>query len=123
MDWYGFGDGHLLGMMDLDSLYGELGYFSHRTAEATRNLFEFSVTNRHGTPSELRSDHAREFVGEIMVQCKAGHGYKHTITGGYNASGNSTMERFWRYLHNYILLLTDEEYEEIPRHLQQMAYA
>ena len=26
----------------------ELSYSPHRTAEATRNLFEFSVTNRHG---------------------------------------------------------------------------
>ena len=123
MDWYGVGDGHVLGMMDLDSLYVELGYSPHRTAEATRNLFEFSVTNRHGPPSELRSDHAREFVGKIMAQCKAEHGYKHTTTGGYNASGSSTMERFWGYLRNCILLLTDEQYEEIPRHLQQMAYA
>ena len=33
------------------------------------------------------------------------------------------MERFWGYLRNCIMLLTGEEYEEIPRHLQKMAYA
>ena len=92
MDWYGVGDGHVLGMIHLDSLYVELGYSPNRTTKATRDLFEFSVTNRHGPLDELRSDHAREFVEEIMTQCKAEHGYKHTTTGGYNAKGNSTMK-------------------------------
>ena len=60
-------------MIDLHSLYVEMGYSLHRTAEDTGNLLEFPVTNRHGRPSELRLDHARMFVGEIMAQCKAEH--------------------------------------------------
>ena len=58
-----------------------------------------------------------------MTRCKAEHGYKHTNTGGYNARKNSTIERFWGYLRSCILLLTDEQHEDILRHLQKMAYA
>ena len=61
-------------MIDLDSFYVELGYSPNRTAKATRELFEFLVTNRHGPPDELLSDHVREFVREIITQCKAEHG-------------------------------------------------
>ena len=38
MDWYGVGPGNLLGMIDLDSLWLELGYSDTHDADATCQL-------------------------------------------------------------------------------------
>ena len=50
-------------------------------------------------------------------------GYLATTTGGYNASGNATMERFWGYLRVCLCSLSDLEYQHIEDHLQSMAFA
>ena len=123
MDWYGVGDGHVLGMIDLDSLHLEAGYSTDRTAKSTRRLVNNHILYRHGPMDSLRSDHAREFMGKVMQALKAKHGYVHTSTGGYNATGNSTVERVWGYLKVCLLLLTDEEYDNVEDHLQEMVWA
>jgi hypothetical protein len=123
MDWYGVGDGHVLGMIDLDSLHLEAGYSTDRTAVSTRQLVNDHILYRHGPMDSLRSDHAREFVGKLMQSLKAKHGYVHTSTGGYNATGNATMERVWGYLKVCLQRLTDDEYENVQDHLQEMVWA
>jgi hypothetical protein len=71
----------------------------------------------------LRSDHAKEFVGKTMSLLKHEYGYIHTTTGGYQATGNATMERFWAFLGLCLRLLTDDQYEHYEDHLQKVAWA
>lgn len=111
MDWYGVGDGHVLGIIDLDSLHLEAGYSTDTTAVSTRQLVNDHILYRHGPMDSLRSDHAREFMGKLMQSLKARHGYVHTSTDGCNATGNATIERVWGYLKVCLQRLTDDEYK------------
>ena len=123
MDWYGAGDGNILGMIDLDSLWAEAEYSKEHTAKATSDAFRDKVLHQHGHPDELRSDHAREFVGKVMAMMAKQQGYNHTTTGGYSSTGNATVERFWGYIAVCLRTLTDEQYQHIEEHLQQMVWA
>ena len=94
-----------------------------RSAEAVKATVRDKVLFTHGRIDELRSDHAREFVGRAMTALSKEVGYLATTTGGYNASGNATMERFWGYLRVCLCSLSDIEYQHIEDHLQSMAFA
>jgi hypothetical protein len=123
MDFYAVSDGQVLGLIDLDSLHVELVATSNRTAEVVRKAVKDRVLERHGKLDELRSDHAREFVGQVMSMLKQQYGYLHTTTGGYSATGNATMERFWAFLGLCLRLLSDEEYQQYEEYLQEVAWA
>ena len=97
MDYYGVGDGHVLGLIDLDSRWVELAYHDNRSAALTADTIRERILHRHGTPAEIRSDHAREFIGSILTLLAQTEGYMRTTTGGYSATGNATIERFWRF--------------------------
>ena len=122
-DFYGVENGNILGMIDLDSLWVELRFTKDRSASSVEAIFRDSVVFRHGPPMELRSDHAREFVGTTMRQLARACGYRVTTTGGYNATGNSTMERFWGYFGMCLRGLNDDEYADVAAHLQRIAWA
>ena len=91
MDYYGIGDGQVLGSIDLDSLHIELACHEQRSAELCKEMLRDAILHRHGRFEELRSDHAREYVGRMLSQLKNDMGYFHSTTGGYNARGNSTI--------------------------------
>ena len=92
MDFYGVKTGYVLGLIDLDSLFVELAATEDRTAASVRKVVKDQVLKRHGKFDHLRSDHAKEFVGKTMSLLKNEYGYIHTTTGGYQATGNATME-------------------------------
>ena len=94
MDFYGVKTGYVLGHIDLDALHVELQYTPNRTAALVRKSVRTNILNRHGKFDELRSDHAREFMGQVMSMLSKEYGYIHSSTGGYSATGNATMERF-----------------------------
>ena len=123
MDFYGVKTGYVLGLIDLDSLFVELAATEDRTAASVRKVVKDQVLNRHGKFDHLRSDHAKEFVGKTMSLLKNEYGYIHTTTGGYQATGNATMERFWAFLGLCLRLLTDEQYANYEDHLQEVAWA
>ena len=123
MDFYGIGDGHVLGLIDLDSRWVEGVYLPTREAAGVKMVIRDRILFQHGKPAELRSDHAREFVGRAVSQLGAECGYLHTSTGGYSATGNATIERFWRYLGRCLRLLTDEQYADVQSHLQSIIWA
>ena len=123
MDYYGVGECEILGLIDLDATHVELFYHERRSAEQCKIALRDGILNRHGRFDELRSDHAREFVGRALSMLKEEVNYLHTTTGGYSARGNATMERFWRYLGKAIKSLTDDQYANIKDHIQSMAFA
>jgi transposase InsO family protein len=51
-----------------------------------------------GVPLKIVSDQAREFISKGMKQLAAYMGTCLITTSGYNPTGNSSVERFHRYL-------------------------
>ena len=123
MDYYGCGDGEILGIIDLDSVNVNLFWHERRSGENCKAALKDGILNRYGRFDELRSDHAREFIGRAVSALKKDVGFFHSTTGGYNAKGNSTMERFWRFLGNCLSSLTDEQYANAKEHIQAIAFA
>ena len=122
MDYYGVGDGEVLGLMDLDSTHVELFWHEHRSAVKCHQSIRDGILHRHGRFDELRSDHAREFIGRIMTMLQQELGFKATTTGGYHAKGNSKMERFWRYFGTAIRSLTDTQCTNAKYYIQSIAF-
>ena len=78
MDFYGIQTGWILGHIDLDALHVEVQYTTNRTAESVRKSVRVNILNRHGKFDELRSDHAREFMGQVMTLLSKEYGYIHS---------------------------------------------
>ena len=123
MDYYGVGDNQVLGIIDLDSLNVNVAWHERRCAELCKETIRDDILFRHGRFEELRSDHAREFVGRALTMLKNDVGYFHTTTGGYNSKGNATVERFWRYFGNALGVLTDAQYENAKAYIKSIAFA
>ena len=109
MDFYGWGgdgDGpkEILGLIDLDSLWVELVCLDSREAEGVANAIRDRILFRHGTPDQIHSDHAREFVGKALTGLARKHGYMNTTTGGYCPTGNPTIESFWQFFGTWLQL-------------------
>ena len=113
----------ILGIIDLDSLYVELYGSTDRTSDTVVRALESRVLYRYGTPREIRSDHAAEFVGRAAEGLSRSHGYKITTTQGYHPTGNSTIESFWRYLGRCLRSLSDEEYKNLSRYLPAIQWS
>ena len=58
-----------------------------------------------------------------MTKLAADFGFTNTSTGGYCATGNSTIERFWAYFGVCIRALDDEAYQDADTQVQHMAWA
>ena len=126
MDFYSIGNKtnrvEVLGMIDLDSLWVELACLDTRAADGVADAVRDKILFRHGTPDQIHSDHAREFVGKALTSLARKHGYMNTTTGGYCPTGNSTIESFWRFL-GICIRKDDKEYDQPDVHLQRMAWA
>ena len=107
----------VLGMIDLDSLWVELACLDSRAADGVADAVRDKILFRHGTPDQIQSDHAREFVGKALTSLAREHGYMNTTTRGYCPTGNSTIESFWRFLGMCIRNLDDKDYEQPDVHL------
>jgi len=123
MDYYGVGDGEVLGIIDLDSVNVNLFWHERRSGQLVKEALRDGIMNRYGRFDELRSDHAREFIGRAVSALKKEVGFFQSTTGGHNAKGNSTMERFWRFLGNCLSSLTDAQYANAKDHIQAIAFA
>ena len=110
-------------MIDLDALYVELYPAPDRSSQTVKMALEKHIIFRHGSPKEIRSDHAKEFISEAARELAVTYGYEITTTHGYNPRGNSVIESFWRYLGKCLRLLSDEEYQKIGQHLPSIAWS
>jgi len=95
----------------------------HRTAENVQAFVRDRILFRHGTPTSIHSDHARELIGAVMTRLANTFGYINTSTGGYCPMGNSVIESFWQYFNICVRNLSDEEYKNMNAHLQHIAWA
>jgi hypothetical protein len=127
MDFYGTGckgkGSQILGIIDLDSLYVELFPASNRTKETVIRALEERILYRYGTPREIRSDHAAEFVSQAARELAKQHQYQITTTMGYLPTGNSTIEAFWRFFGRCLRIMSDEQYHNLPEHLMPIQFA
>ena len=126
MDYHGVGGegekANVLGAIDLDSLYVELRVMKHRTAQNVERFVRDRILFKHGIPNIIHSDHARELIGTVMTNLARTFGYANTSTGGYCPTGNSTIESFWQYFNICLRDLSDEQYENIDEHIQNIAW-
>ena len=74
MDFYGVGDSYVLGMIDLDSLWVELVHLPDRSAKGVERAIRDQILFRHGTPDQIQSDHAREFIGHMLTSLAKKYG-------------------------------------------------
>ena len=83
MDFYSAESGYMLGHIDLDALHVELQYTKDHTTQSAKRLVKRNILNRHGNFDELRSDHARDFMGQVLSMPSKEAGYIYSSTGGY----------------------------------------
>ena len=123
MDFYGAKDSHVLGLGP-HRLGQPLGiHMDSRTAANVEAAVRDRILFRHGTPNQIQSDHAQEFVGKVMTSLAKTFGYMNTTTGGYCPTGNSTIESFWSFLGVCLRDMTDAQYDNFDDHLQRIAWA
>jgi hypothetical protein len=123
IDFYGMPDYEILGMIDMDSLHVELAACETRQQTNVEAAIEEHILFRHGVPDEIRSDHAREFIGTVMTALLQRHGFSRRTTGGYMPQGNSTIKRFWDFLALCLRGLSDTEYTHSKRFLPAFRWA
>ena len=78
------------------------------TAEATAKALSRTIFWQYGPPSQIASDRAPAFVGEVIQHLCSEFGLKHIKSSGYQPQGNC-VERFHRFL-NASLTIHCHEY-------------
>ena len=57
-----------------------------------------NIILQKGVPLTFRNDNAAEFIHGVVGAMNAYLGIEQITTGGYNARGNTTVERFMQHL-------------------------
>ena len=90
-------EGHILAVVDpFDSYAILIPLYSKSTAEIVDALVD-KVFLVYGFPTEIRTDHAREYGPEFQ-QLLAQGGVKVESTKGYHGQGNAHVERIWAFV-------------------------
>ena len=95
---------------------------NRKAAVAAEAIMEH-ICFREGTPLVFHSDSAAELKSRIMTNLWQLQGTKATQTLGHNPTGNSLVERTWRFVNAALRCLTDAQYKSWHRHLPGMAAA
>ena len=72
-----------------------------------KSIFKFWICEK-GVPLKIVSDRALEFLSRGIKQLAAYMGTILIATGGYNPAGNSSVERFHRYLNASLCIIYDK---------------
>lgn len=70
-------------------------------------IFKYWICEK-SVPLKIISDRAREFISKGMKQLARKHGIKMITTSGYNPTGNSSVERYHRYLNATLCIVYDK---------------
>ena len=77
------------------------------SATIANAIYKFWICDK-GVPMKIISDRAREFVSRGMKQLGAYMGTRMITTSGYNPAGNSSVERFHRYLNASLSIIYEK---------------
>ena len=72
-----------------------------------KSIFKLWICQK-GVPSKIVSDRALDFLSRGIKQLAAYMGTILIATGGYNPAGNSSVERFHRYLNESLCIIYDK---------------
>jgi len=78
-------------------------------------IFRFGICEK-GVPFRIVSDQGKELISKGMQQLCLKLGMKKVQTGGYNPTGNSTIERFHRYFMASLCILFQKEVPDWDRY-------
>ena len=95
----------------------------NRKADVTAEAIMTHICYREGTPLVFHSDSAAELLSRIMTELWKLQGTKATQTLGHNPTGNSLVERSWRFVNAALRCLTDAQYKNWHRYLPAIAAA
>ena len=126
MDFYGAKDSYVLGLIDLDSLWVELIHMDSRTAANVEAAVRDRILFRHGTPNQIQSDHAQEFVGKVMTSLAKNKEVRiHEHHDGRLLPDGQLHDRelLWSFLGVCLRDMTDAQYDNFDDHLQRIAWA
>nr|XP_037279754.1 uncharacterized protein K02A2.6-like [Rhipicephalus microplus] len=93
---------------DYFSRWPEIAFCSDTTSRTVIN-FLLAVFARKGYPTELVSDHGRQFTSSEFECFLADRGIKHFFSAVYHPQANGLVERFNRVLQSYIQLALLEQ--------------
>ena len=92
------GNVYILTMMDQFTKWPVAIPIKERKSEAiAKAIFKYWICEK-GVPFRIISDQGKELISKGIQQLCANMGISKISTGGYNPTGNSTVERFHRYL-------------------------
>ena len=77
------------------------------SATIANAIFQHWICEK-SVPLKIISDRAREFISKGMKQLAKKLGIKMITTSGYNPTGNSSVERFHRYLNATLSIVYDK---------------
>ena len=95
----------------------------NRSAKVSADAILEHICHREGTPLRFHSDCAAELRSRLMSHLWKLQGTKATQTLGHNATGNSLIERVWRFVNAALRCLTDNQYLDWHKYMPGMAAA
>jgi transposase InsO family protein len=123
IDFYGHAKGEILVAIDLCTREVTLWFLKSRKQDLVCRALLSNLIFQKGVPLTFRNDNAAEFVHGVVKSMNDYLGIDQVDTGGYNARGNATVERFMQHLTANLTKCTDKEYNEINLYLQAIAFA
>jgi transposase InsO family protein len=85
-------------------------------------IFRFWICEK-GVPFRIVSDQGKELISKGMQQLCLKLGMKKVQTGGYNPTGNSTIERFHRYFMASLCILFQKEVPDWDRYIPPILFS
>ena len=123
LDFYGHKKREILVAIDLCTREVTLWFLNSRKQDLVCRALLSNLIFQKGVPLTFRNDNAAEFVHGVVKSMNNYLGIEQVDTGGYNARGNATVERFMQTLTANLTKCTDSEYDNINIYLQAIAFA
>jgi transposase InsO family protein len=123
IDFYGHAKGEILVAIDLCTREVTLWFLKSRKQDLVCRALLSNLIFQKGVPLTFRNDNAAEFVHGVVKSMNEYLGIEQIDTGGYNARGNATVERFMQHLTANLTKCSDKEYNDINLYLQAIAFA
>ena len=88
------GNRYIIVATDYLTKWPEARPLAKATAKEVANFLYEEIICRHGTPSNILSDHGAAFLGKVVELLKEEIGFKHKLSAPYHPQTNGLTERF-----------------------------